>query len=294
MNQTITDFEVIVVDDGSNDDGLLLVRCIHDQRIRTMHQDNAGVSAARNRGINLACGEFVAFLDADDEWEPDHLETMADLHRRFLECEVIATSYYMSRRPGRRRQAIIRGLPPGWEGELEHYFDTASRSEPPLHTSSVAARRAALLRVGGFPEGVISGEDLLTWAKLALRCRIAYSTRPKAVLWLAPSHVYEADPRTRRKTELADKVGDELRCLYLESRSLPQAKGFRRYLALWYRMRTNTLLTTGHRLLGFRSLLESARAYPFEPKLAAYLVFTLLPLRFMVAVFKRFASSARV
>jgi glycosyltransferase involved in cell wall biosynthesis len=72
--QTREDFEIIVVDDGSRDSGPELVRAFPDSRVRLIRQQNSGPGAARNRGIAEARGKYLAFLDADDEWDPDFLE----------------------------------------------------------------------------------------------------------------------------------------------------------------------------------------------------------------------------
>ncbi len=77
--QSCSDFEVIVVDDGSADDPAAVVESFADPRMRNVRQDNRGAAAARNRGIDLARGRFVAFLDSDDLFLPDHLRTMAGL-----------------------------------------------------------------------------------------------------------------------------------------------------------------------------------------------------------------------
>lgn len=74
QNQTFTDWEIIVIDDGSTDNTLKILEQIQDERIRIYSYDNRGVSSARNRGINHATGEFISFLDADDLWLPDKLE----------------------------------------------------------------------------------------------------------------------------------------------------------------------------------------------------------------------------
>src|SRR5438067_6268305 len=87
LNQTHANLEVIVVDDGSTDDTREVVGAYRDERVRYVHQENAGLSAARNTGIRNARFAFVGFLDADDEWLPDMLaaamERFANLPERF-------------------------------------------------------------------------------------------------------------------------------------------------------------------------------------------------------------------
>ena len=77
--QTLADLEVIVVDDGSTDNTAAVVQSIVDGRLRYIYQDNQERSAARNRGLQAAAGEYVAFLDADDWWAPDKLEKQTEL-----------------------------------------------------------------------------------------------------------------------------------------------------------------------------------------------------------------------
>ena len=168
LHQTTSDFEVVVVNDGSTDGGEKIVRGLKDGRIRVVDQENKGVSAARNRGVVEAKGELIAFLDADDEWKPNFLETIERLHRVFSACTVFATQYVYRELDGSTRHPILQRVPQGeWEGVLENYFDVAAHSDPPLWSSAVAVKKSALLTVGGFPEGIAIGEDLLTWARLA-------------------------------------------------------------------------------------------------------------------------------
>jgi hypothetical protein len=226
------DFEVIVVDDGSTDPGPEIVSSIGDNRISVLVRKNSGVSAARNAGIQAASADIVAFLDADDEWRPEFLATILRLRRNHQDCAVYATSYEICR-AGMRRPALLRGLPKGFvEGVLEDYFVVASRSDPPLWTSAVAVDRNAIRNVGGFPVDIHSGEDLLTWAKLALKYQIAYSAEPLAIYW-APDG---AASRPYRKPAVPDKVGSELARL-IESHGPAQVKGMLDYLAMWHRIR---------------------------------------------------------
>ena len=77
FKQEYQDFEVIIVDDGSTDNGVgIIQQHFHDNRIRIFHQENQGVSVARNRGVEEARCEYVALLDGDDEWHPDYLKIM--------------------------------------------------------------------------------------------------------------------------------------------------------------------------------------------------------------------------
>lgn len=74
---------MIVVDDGSKDDSVQRVQAIKDERLLLVQQPNGGVSSARNKGISLATGELVCFLDADDWYQPNYLETMVTLAQRY-------------------------------------------------------------------------------------------------------------------------------------------------------------------------------------------------------------------
>ncbi len=82
VNQTFSNFEMIIIDDGSTDKSCDIVESINDPRICLIRQENGGPSKARNRGIKEAKGEFIAFLDADDEWLPEKLEKQHEFHSK--------------------------------------------------------------------------------------------------------------------------------------------------------------------------------------------------------------------
>jgi glycosyltransferase involved in cell wall biosynthesis len=91
--QTFSDFELIVVDDGSTDAGADLARQCGDSRVRIISQENAGPGAARNAGIHAAKGELLAFLDADDEWLPDFLRQSLAILKQHPEASSVTSGY---------------------------------------------------------------------------------------------------------------------------------------------------------------------------------------------------------
>jgi glycosyltransferase involved in cell wall biosynthesis len=178
LAQTWSDFEVTVVDDGSTDRGPQLVLATSDPRVRLVRQDNAGVSAARNRGIRESTGRYVAFLDGDDEWLPEHLATLEGLIRRFPEAGIYATSYWNLWDEG-KNPARIGGVPqtPDWEGLLPSYLGAACAGDPPVWMSTVCVPRPVLDKVDLFPVGVRTGEDLDLWLRIALAHPVAFSSK---------------------------------------------------------------------------------------------------------------------
>lgn len=240
LAQTYQDFEVVVVDDGSTDDGAAVVERYTDERIRLIHQANAGVSAARNRGIDEARGEYVAFLDADDEWMPEFLEEIVALMREYPECRALATSYFFSMY-GEDSSIILRKIPfDGVRGILTNYFEVASYSHPPVWTSAVCIERALLLEFGGFPLGITSGEDLLTWTIIAVHTDWAYSLRALARYNLGAG--YDKKNLPPRRQDDGDPVGKELLSIYHAN---PHIVGLRKYISHWHKMRASTAVRYG-------------------------------------------------
>lgn len=189
LAQTFDDFEVLVIDDGSTDGGGDAVRNFTDRRLSLLRQENKGVSSARNRGIDMARGELVAFLDADDEWKKGFLETVTALRVRFPEAGMYACAYEC-RRNNRVRLSTVEGVPPPpWEGVMPSYFRSAALGDPPVTASSVAIPRKVLREAGIFREGRRMGEDLDLWGRIALHRPVVFSWQVGAI--------YHQDTRNR-------------------------------------------------------------------------------------------------
>lgn len=271
LAQTYQDFEVVVVDDGSTDGSVAVVEAIDDPRIRIIRQKNGGVSAARNTGIREAKGEFISFLDADDEWKPEYLATQTRLIQTYPECDVFATNYELKDESGTVTPTILHKLPfDGQDGILENYFEVASCSHPPIYSTTIIIKKSAIKYIGGFPEGIKSGEDLLTWARLACRYKIAYSKKPMAIYAIQGLHIYE---RPRRIPASNDVVGIELYELKKEYKT----KAIGKYISLWHKMRSSIYLRLNMRRASIHEAWKALKYNPLNFKLYMYITYNLIP-----------------
>lgn len=282
LNQTYQNFEIVIVNDGSTDHSVEEVTKVTDPRIRLIHQSNAGVSAARNRGIAEAQGEYIAFLDADDEWKPDYLKTQYELTQKYPECSVFACNYEFKDVKGKVTPTIIRKLPfKGEDGILSNYFEVANCSHPPLWTSAVIVKKSAIQSIGGFPIGIKSGEDLLTWARLACQYSIVFYTIPLATFIFDEQHFNE-DQRKRMPEEI-DYVGSELTKLYKKHRHII---GLKSYVGLWHKMRAHIFMSKHNRKNALYECIYALR-YSLTLKLLVFLILSLMPYRFIDYAFKK-------
>ena len=176
LKQTIQSFEIIIIDGGSTDNGPSVVKQFDDPRIRFFQQKGTGVSTARNQGVTISQSDFIAFVDADDEWMPQYLETIHRLRKKFPQAGAYTTAYKIQEVSGRLRWTKYRGIPPKpWEGFIPNYFKSCTLGEYPVWTSVVCISKNIFIEMGGFPEEEWWAEDADLFGKIALKYPIAFS-----------------------------------------------------------------------------------------------------------------------
>ena len=264
LAQTMAQFELIVVDDGSSDGGPIMVEAAGDPRVRLIRlPENRGANAARNRGIREARAPLVAFLDSDDEYLPAKLERVVARFDAEPGLEVLVDSFRRLYGPGEKAgdEARVNPVLTG-EAFLEALFTRR------LHkaTGAISVRREAAVRVGGFDEGLRRLQDFDFIVRLAREARCASSDE---VLWIkhpgpgaisgsvrlipALVEVVRRDPDYRTDPRFRARLAFDLR-RHLDRQLKPRRLGgaiadLRAMAGLWGWSETLRLLREG-RLLG--------------------------------------------
>jgi len=199
LSQTIQDFEVVIIEGGSEDDGPEIVKKMmnNDYRIRLIRQNGKGVSLARNQGVLESKSDFIAFLDADDEWTSCHLDTLLRLRKKYPMAGAYTSSFKICRQNGELSNPEYNEMPPApWEGIIPNYFKSATLGQDPIWTSAVGIPKKIFREVGYFPVNAWFGEDTDMWGRIALKYPIAFSWEIGAIYHMEAVNriCYRKDP----------------------------------------------------------------------------------------------------
>lgn len=184
LSQSFQNFEIIVVDDGSSDEGPAIIKGYEESRIRLIRQQNAGPGAARNRGLAESNCPLIAFLDADDEWMPQFLESCYKALSENPDCDIAAAAYYL----GENAKDISvefkkRGMKDGpWKLNNKISDKELKNAIYILHSSSTLCKRTVIDKYGGFytKNNCRLGEDYYLWLQIMLNHKIYRILQP---LW---------------------------------------------------------------------------------------------------------------
>ena len=185
LQQTFQDFEIIVVDDGSTDDTARVVAGIADPRIRYVYQENKGLSSARNHGLRLAQGGYIALLDADDMWQPQYLARMIETLQNNAQAGAAYCGFRYMDAAGRPLKVVVsRVVPP-------QRFRSELVRRNWLSACAVFVRTQCYRECGGFDEHLRACEDYDMWLRMSERYE--FVGIPEVLVWYRRSGTNMSD-----------------------------------------------------------------------------------------------------
>ena len=193
--------EIIVVDDGSTDDTAVVAKS-YGEPVRYIYQDNSGASIARNTGVTAAKGDWIAFLDADDEWLPEKLQRQVEIISNNPELRWCSVNY--NRTDGQKTAPVadekLIAAALANRGYFESYFRAAAKYRFRADTPTLMIRREVFDELGGFEPGMVRSQDLDVWWRIAHHypC-IGYVAQPLAIIHLDTQNEVLAQRRLEAK-----------------------------------------------------------------------------------------------
>lgn len=203
LRQSYTDYEIIVVDDGSSDNSVSVVESIIAKykmsnvkcKIQLFSKPNGGVSSARNFGIENSRGEYIALLDGDDQWDKDYLEEQMKMIHDFPKAAMWGINF-AELNHGKLIRKLETDLPDGYRGYVERYFQRPKRISDLFCSSSVVIRKEAFDKVGMFDERIKYSEDSDMWFRIISNYSVAFYDR--YMVW----YLYDAENRAMNRKRL--------------------------------------------------------------------------------------------
>ena len=268
LNQTYEDFELIIVDDGSTDDTEKVVKNLSNEKVKYIkHQKNQGASVARNTGIRSAKGDYIAILDADDEWTPEILEKQMKVYYTApMEVGVVYTRYIkydslgdcvpplkVAKKKGDLFKQLLYGLHIQWQSSL--------------------IKRECFNKVGLISESMLYARDWDFFLRISQHYQFLYIDKPLAIIYEQP------EGRLSKQERLIVDIQRILKMYF------SQIKQDRRVLAKYYFRIAYFSCSVGKIGQGRCYYLKSLRAYPMDIVIISAFVTSLLGSRIHNAAF---------
>lgn len=262
LNQTFQDFELIIVDDGSTDDTESLVNSYSSKKIKYVrHQKNQGAAPARNTGIRLAKGDYIALLDDDDEWMPEILEKQMKVYYTApMEVGVVYTRYIIYDSLGDYLSPLKVAKK---EGDL--FKQILYKNHVRFQSSLI--KRECFSKVGLISESILYARDWEVFLRISQHWQFLYIDEPLAIMYEQPEG---------RLSKLERSIVDTQRILNMY---FPQIKQDRRILAKLYFQIAYLSCSVGKIGQGRYYYLRSIRTYPIDIIAISALLFSLFGIK---------------
>ena len=188
LNQTHQQLEVIVVDDGSTDRSGEVAESFADRGVQYCRQVHAGIGPTRNKGVELARGEFLAFLDADDRWPLEKIERQLNAFESDQTLEMVF-GYALQLQNG-----------PEWEAGVKDYKPSVAGMVPGMVPGTMLVKRDTFVRVGLFKGGLKVGE-FIDWYSRAVELNVRSLILPELLLW---RRIHDSNQGVRERQSVSD------------------------------------------------------------------------------------------
>ena len=188
LNQTYRNIEVIVVDDGSTDQSGAVARSFANRGVRYCQQVQAGIGPTRNKGVELAQGDFIAFLDADDRWPLEKIERQLQAFENDESLEMVFG------------QALQLQNGPAWEAGVNDKNLIVAGMVPGMVPGTMLIKRAAFDRVGKF-QGNLKVGEFIDWYARAVELNVRSLVLPELLLW---RRIHDSNQGIRERQSVSD------------------------------------------------------------------------------------------
>ena len=226
LKQSFSDFELIIVNDGSTDNSLAQVEAIKDSRIKILTIPNGGVSNARNFGVSKASFDYISFLDADDTWFLDFLKEMKGLIDDFPNAALWSANHQLN--INESFKTYYSGKNNGFRNYFTDYFKCVNENyNTIIWTGTVIMKKEKFDTLGGFDENLSMGEDIDLWFRCALKFPIVFYNKVLAIYRI------NSENRACDKNHQLTKTFLAKTYKYLQNNNLPSdfKKYLRKYIA---------------------------------------------------------------